>query len=153
MSATTAHDRALHKRPSFRLEGRWRNTLFGIGDLLFLVAVGIVTTLVMHGLHQLGWNFAVTCIVGMTATMLVQMLMAFCAAPLLGSIETMTPSMVIGMVSPMSICTLHMFGCESSGATAIILGACFGAAMFIYVAIYGAKVKRSLCEIYSCRLR
>ncbi|QDV89871.1 hypothetical protein RAS2_09460 [Phycisphaerae bacterium RAS2] len=149
MRVTTAHERKVLSRPSLRVEARWRTILFGIGDLVFLVAVGMIATLVMHGMHQLDWNFAVTCLVGMAAAMLVQMLMAFCAAPLLGSIETMTPSMVVGMVSPMSVCTLHMLGCESNCTVVLVLGAGFGMAMFILVTIYGAMVKRSLSQSYS----
>jgi len=148
MSAATAHGREVRSRPSSGALSRWRTLLFGTGDLLFLVAVGMVATLVMHGLHQLGWNFAVTCLVGMVASMLVQMLMAFCAAPLLGSIETMIPSMVVGMVSPMSVCTLHLFGREPDCMVALGGGALFGAAMFVFVEVFGAIVRRSLRQQY-----
>ncbi|MBA5868171.1 MAG: hypothetical protein GDA67_15870 [Nitrospira sp. CR1.3] len=148
MKATTAHDRDIVCRPLWRTKARWRTILFAIGDLLFLVAVGMVTTLVMHGMHQLGWNFAATCIVGMAAAMLVQMLMAFCAAPLLGSIETMIPSMVVGMVSPMSVCTLHMFGNNPDCMVALVVGGVFGAAMFVFVELYVAVVKRSFRRTY-----
>jgi hypothetical protein len=149
MRVTTAHERNERSGSCLHQEARWRTILFGMGDLLFLVAVGMIATLVMHDMHQLGWNFAVTSLVGMAAAMLVQMLMAFCVAPLLGSIETMTPSMVVGMVSPMSVCTLHMFGCESNCTVALVLGAAFGAAMCILVMIYGAMVKRSLSRSYA----
>lgn len=146
MQGTTAHDRHVEGRPSLPTKARWRPILFGIGDFLFLVTVGMVATLVMHGMHQLGWNFAVTSLVGMAAAMLVQMIMAFCAAPLLGSIETMTPSMVVGMISPMSVCTLHMFGCESNCILALVLGAAVGAVMFVLVAVYGARVRLVLSQ-------
>jgi len=118
---------------------------------LFLIAVGIATTLTMHHMHQLGWNFAVTCITGMAAAMLSQMLMAFCAAPLLGSIETMTPSMVVGMVSPMFICARHMVGVESSVAAAMILGTMSGAGMFVFVTIYAAMFRRFLRRLHATR--
>lgn len=148
MKATTPHDLEVRSQPSLRVEARWRSILFGIGDLLFLVAVGIIATLVMHGMHQLGWNFTLTCVVGMAAAMLVQMLMAFCVAPVLGSIESMTPSMVVGMVSPMSVCTLHMFGNNPDCMVALVVGAVFGAVMFAFVELYGAVVKRSLRREY-----
>ncbi len=125
--------------------------LFRIGDFLFLITVGIITTLTMHFTHQLGWNFIITSVIGMLAAMLVQMLMALCAAPLLGSIETMTPSMVIGMISPMSVCTLHMLGCESKCEVALLLGTLFGAVMFAFVEYYGAVVKRSLQRDFPTR--
>lgn len=148
MRATTTHDHEVRRRPSLRVEARWRTVLFGIGDLLFLVAVGMITTLVMHAMHQLSWNFTMTCVVGMVAAMLVQMLLAFCAAPLLGSIETMTPSMVVGMLSPMSVCTLHLFGREPDCMIALGVGVLFGVAMFAFVEIHGAVVKRSLRRVY-----
>lgn len=127
---------------------RRRAILFALGDCLFLTAVGMIATWVMHGVHQLGWNFASTCVVGMAVAMLVQMLMAFCVAPLLGSIETMTPSMVVGMVSPMAVCTMHMFGHESNAIMALAAGAMFGTAMFAYVEILGARTKQRLRQAY-----
>ena len=149
MNAATAHGREVRSRPSSRALSRWRTILFGTGDFLFLVAVGMVATVVMHGLHELDWNFALTCLVGMVASMLVQMLMAFCASPLLGSIETMTPSMVVGMVSPMSVCTLHLFGREPDCMVALAGGALFGAAMFVFVEVFGVLVRRSLRQKYT----
>lgn len=151
MTTTAGHDRDERSRLLLRPNARWRAILFGIGDLLFLVAVGMVATVSMHGMHQLGWNFAVTSVVGMVAAMLVQMLMAFCIAPLLGSIESMTPSMVVGMISPMSVCTLHMVGHESDCMVALLIGAIVGAAMFAFVEVYGAIVKRSLRRAYPAK--
>jgi len=134
-----------------RPRGNLRALLFKTGDLLFLAAVGIFTTLTMHGMHQFGWNLAITCLAGMVAAMVVQMLMAFCIAPLLGSIETMTPSMVIGMISPMSVCTLHMFGCDSDCMIAMLAGAGSGAIMYTFVEFYAARVRRTLARAYPTR--
>lgn len=124
------------------------DSLFRLGDAVFLVTVGMVATVVMHGTHQLEWNFALTCILGMAAAMAVQMIMALCIAPVLGSIESMTPSMVVGMLSPMSVCTLHMLGREPDCMFATAAGAMFGAAMFAFLELYGAKVRRSLRQTY-----
>lgn len=151
MRTTTVTDLEKRSRLFSRPDARSRATLFGIGDFFFLIAVGMVATVVMHGMHQLGWNFAVTCTVGMVAAMLVQMLMAFCVAPILGSIESMIPSMVVGMISPMSVCTLHMFGHEPDCMVALVFGAIFGAAMFAFVQFYGATVKRLLRRAYPAR--
>ncbi|MCK6485888.1 MAG: hypothetical protein L6R00_17310 [Phycisphaerae bacterium] len=148
MKTTVAPLRETRIASLARTAHRWRAVLFAFGDFLFLLGVGAVTTLVMHGMHQLGWNFALTCVLGMAVAMLVQMLMAFCAAPLLGSIETMTPSMVVGMVSPMSVCATHMFGRELDHMTATSAGAVFGLAMFAFLQIYGARVKRSFYRLY-----
>lgn len=117
---------------------------FAVGDLVFLIAVGVVSTLVMQGIHHLAWNFAVTIVVGMAAAMVAQMLMAFCVAPLLGSIETMTPSMPIGMAGPMAVCALHVIGHETDLWTAVVVGAIFGGAMFAFVQIYAVQVKWKL---------
>jgi len=108
------------------------------------MTVGMLSTLAMHFIHQTGWNMAISCFVGMAAAMIVQMVLAFCASPILGSIETMTPSMILGMISPMSICALHMIGCGSSVTLALALGAAFGIGMFVFVDLYGAKVRREL---------
>jgi len=151
MSPTTTHECEEGGQFIFQQGKRWRAILFGIGDLLFLVAVGMVTTVVMHGMHQFGWNFTLTCVVGMAAAMLVQMLMAFCIAPLLGSIESMIPSMVVGMISPMSVCTLHMFGREPDCMVAVVFGGIFGGAMFAFIELYGARVRRSLHQAYPAK--
>lgn len=121
-----------------------RTRLFLMGDALFLVVVGIVSTVTMHRMHQLGWGFAITCIVGMCAAMAAQMLLAWCVAPLLGSIEAMTPSMVVGMISPMSVCTLHMLGHEPHAATAATLGSLSGLAVFVFVVVYARSCTRKL---------
>jgi len=115
-----------------------------MGDLLFLIVVGMLATLAMHLVHQAGWNMVISCLVGMVAAMTVQMVLAFCASPILGSIETMTPSMIVGMISPMSICALHMIGCGSSATLALALGAAFGVGTFVFVEFYGARVRREL---------
>lgn len=127
---------------------RCRAILFTIGDCLFLIAVGMITTLVMQIVHRLGWNLAPTCIVGMAAAMLVQMLMAVCATPLLGPIESVTPSMVVGMLSPMVVCLMHMVGHETSPTTAIAAGAVFGAIMSGYIVILGIRTRQQLRQAY-----
>lgn len=143
--------KAQHGHPETGTEEAGASTnsiLFAVGDFVFLISVGIVATLVMHGMHQLGWNFALTCLAGMAAAMLVQMLMAFCVAPLLGSIESMTPSMAVGMIAPMSVCTLHLFGREPDCMVALAFGAFFGVMIFAFLVIYGAAVHRSLRRAY-----
>lgn len=126
-----------------------RANLLKAGDLGFLIVVGIASTLTMHAIHELNWSFALACIVGMAAAMAVQMVLAFCVAPVLGSIEGMTPSMVVGMISPMSVCTLHLFGHEPTHGVTLVVGAVFGAGMFAFVEYYGARVKRRLGGISS----
>jgi len=111
--------------------------LFLWGDLAVLVLVGVVATLAMHCTHRLGWPFVATTVLGMVAAMIAQMLLAFAVSPLLGSIESMVPSMVVGMTSPMVVCTLHLLGCESTWPMALAIGTIFGAGTQLYVRLYG----------------
>jgi len=127
---------------------RLQSILFGIGDCLFLVFVGAVTTVAMHLLHKLEWNFALTCFVGMLLAMAVQMLLALAVAPLLGSIESMVPSMVLAMLSPMSVCAAHLVGCELSWLACAALGAAFGLGMFLFIQTHGFFYRRSLCRTF-----
>jgi len=122
--------------------------LFAAGDCLFLIAVGVASTLVMHATHQLRWPFAVAGVLGMIAAMAVQTLMAYAVAPLLGSIESMVPSMVVGMISPLSVCALHGFGHEPGHAAAFAAGTVGGVAMCVFVRAYGTRVRRTLGQAY-----
>lgn len=120
-------------------EGRFRRShgiLFFFADFVFLVLASVGATLAMHMIHMLEWPFVLTSLIGMVAAMLVQTAMAFAAAPLLGSIETMVPSMIGAMLSPMSICLLHLFGCESTWMMAVVAGSGFGIATFAVIQLY-----------------
>jgi len=121
-------------------------SLFLVTDLVFLILVGVAATLTMHLIHQLGWAFIPMCVTGMIAAMLVQTLMAFAAAPLLGSIESMVPSMIVGMVSPMTICVLHLFGCESTWALAAAIGSAFAVVTFTFIQLYARSFRDSLAR-------
>lgn len=121
-----------------------RSALFFVADLIFLVAAGIVATAVMHVIHQMSWSFVLMSLCGMLGAMLAQMLLAFIVSPLLGSIESMVPSMIVGMTSPMTICVLHLFGCESSWPMAATIGAAFGVSMFIFVQAYKRRCQRNM---------
>lgn len=117
---------------------------YAIGDFVFLVAAGVVATLVMHSVHELEWPFLVCMSVGMIGGMAAQMLMAWCVAPLLGSIESMVPSMLVGMISPMSICFLHLVGLEPMGMSSAAIGAVFGIGLFVFVRLYGRACRQRL---------
>jgi hypothetical protein len=123
-----------------------RAFLFFVSDLAFLVLAGIAATLTMHLIHQLEWHFIPTCVIGMIAAMLVQMLMAFAVAPLLGSIESMVPSMIVAMVSPMTICVLHLFGCESTWVLAAAIGSVFAVITFTFIQFYARSCRDVLAR-------
>lgn len=147
-ASRNSKEQATYAEPACSRRPTSRARLFKMGDLLFLIVVGMLATLAMHLVHQAGWTMVISCLVGMVAAMTVQMVLAFCASPILGSIETMTPSMILGMISPMSICALHMIGCGSSVTLALALGAAFGIGMFVFVDLYSAKVRRLLMETH-----
>ena len=127
---------------------RWRSAAFAIGDGIFLTLIGAATTAAMHMMHELGWSFVPACLVGMAVAMIGQTLLSWFAAPLLGSIESMAPSMVVGMLAPMSVCTLHLLGCQPGPWSCIALGATLGAGMFLFVQWYGAAYRRSLRRVF-----
>lgn len=127
---------------------RLRSILFGVGDCLFLMLAGAAATLATHLVHRVDWGFAITCLAGMSAAMAVQALLAISVAPILGSIEAMTPSMVVAMASSMSECALHVIKRELSWPGSCGLGAAVGACTFVFVVAYGAACKRSLRRAY-----
>lgn len=126
---------------------RLRSMMFDVGDCLFLTLAGTLAVAAMRLVHELGWGFAITCVFGMGSAMAVQMLLAFCVSPILGSIETMTPSMVVAMASSMSQCALRLFGFELSWPASCGVGATVGAGMFVFVVAYGDVCKRSLRRV------
>ena len=121
-----------------------RCLLFFVADLVFLVLAGIAANMTMHLVHQLEWPFIPTSLFGMMAAMLVQTLMAFAVAPLLGSIESMVPSMIVAMLSPMTICLLHLFGCESSWTIAVGIGVAFALGTFTWIQLYARSSRHAL---------
>lgn len=151
MRKASIRPNAAHERDEPHGPRRFQSLLFAAGDLAFLVAVGAVTTTGMHWLHRLEWDFLATCMLGMILAMLAQMLMAWSAAPLLGSIETMLPSMVVAMVSPMLVCSAHLMGCPVNWPECAALGAAFGVAVFIFIQAWGRAYRRSLSRAFLCR--
>lgn len=130
---------------------RLRSIMYDVGDCQFLVIVGILVIVATRLIHELGWGFAITCGAGMAAAMAVQAMLAFSVAPILGSIETMTSSMVVAMATSMSVCGLHLIGRELSWPGYCGLGAAVGAGMFIFVVTYGRACKKSLRRAFSGR--
>lgn len=129
---------------------RLRLALFLFGDALFLLLVSVVATTLMHLVHELGWNLAFTLVCGMAVAMLVQMLLAFGAAPILGSIESMVPSMVVAMISPMSICTLDLFGFQLHWQESVLAGAVVGLIVFGLIQVHGFMCRRWLRRAFPC---
>jgi hypothetical protein len=96
----------------------------------------------MHMAHMTEWGFAVEVAIGMVVAMLVQVILTWLAAPLLGSIESMTPSMLLAMIAPMAVCLLHGSGCVLTWAAAMWYGAAAGVLASLLLALYGASCRR-----------
>jgi hypothetical protein len=126
---------------------RWLRLAFAVGDSLFLTLIGLQAALVMYAVNRAGWAFPIGSIAGMAAAMGVQMFLAFAVAPLLGSIESMTPSMVVAMVSPMVVDGLAMMGPPPAPMECAGLGAGFGLLMAVLVQVYGVACRRRLRRI------
>lgn len=112
-----------------------------IGDLLFLTLVGAATLAAMHLAHMSEWGFVVEMVIGMGIAMLVQLGLAWLAAPLLGSIETMVPSMLVGMLAPMSLCLLHASGCVLTWRETLGMGAASGVLAMALLGLYGVSCR------------
>ncbi|MEK7711001.1 MAG: hypothetical protein AAB341_03810 [Planctomycetota bacterium] len=130
-------------RTSLNIRTRLRPILFSVGDCVFLLVIGAVAAMVMRLIDSLAWNAVLTWVVGMALAMLAQTILAFAAAPLLGSIETMVPSMVLTMLCPMALDLLEMIGADLGWSWSIGFGAGLGFAMFLFVEIYGVRCRKS----------
>ena len=128
---------------------RWRSLAFAVGDGLFLLLVGVVTTAVMHLMHSLNWNLALTLICGMIVAMAVQVILAMSVAPVLGSIESMIPSMVVAMISPMIVCAFDLAGFHLTLKDAVALGGVVSVGVFLFVEFYAFLCRRLYCRAYS----
>lgn len=123
------------------LRRRGRTIGIAIGDLLFLTIVGAATLAAMHLAHMSEWGFVVEMAIGMGVAMLVQLGLAWLAAPMLGSIETMVPSMLVGMLAPMSLCLLHAGGCVLTWGEALGMGAASGVLAMALLCLYGTSCR------------
>lgn len=128
-----------------------RFVLFAVGDCVFLALVGVAAVEASRVVHQLEWGLVVTCVLSMGAAMVLQALLAFCAAPILGSIECMVPSMVVAMVGSMSVCACHMAGYEFGFLGSLGLGAAFGMSMFLLIEAYGAVCRKLTRRVFPSR--
>ncbi len=129
---------------------RQRLIVFGIGDCLFLCLVGGAAAVAMHLAHQLSLGFMFTWIIGMAAAMVLQTLLACLAAPILGTIESMIPSMIVAMASSMLVCAFHLMGGEGLSES-LAAGGSLGLGMFLFVEVHGAACKKSLHWIFPDR--
>ena len=126
----------------------FRTLAFAAADLLFLLLVATASTAAMHAFHEFHWNLAVTIPLGMVAAMAVQTLLAIAISPILGSIESMVPSMLVAMTSPMVICALDLLGLSVPWWGCLGLGAAVGGLIYIAVQCYAWSCRRRLNRLY-----
>jgi hypothetical protein len=130
---------------------RQRLIVFRIGDCLFLCLVGGAAALAMHLAHQLNWGFVPTWIIGMSMAMALQAFLACLAAPILGTIESMIPSMIVAMASSMLVCALHLMMGEEGLSESLAGGGLLGLGLFFFVEAYDAACKKSLHRFFPGR--
>ena len=139
-----AHD-ADAPQPNLRL----RQVSFALGDCIFLMTVGVLAAAAMLFADTFECNGVLRSFAGMALAMLVQTLLALIVAPLLGSIETMTPSMVVAMGTPMILEAWGMLGLELAERTALPLGAALGLFAFLLLELYGVRCRTYFQRTYS----
>ena len=121
-----------------------RVVAFAAGDLMFMIGVTATAAAAANIAHQPEWGMAVGVVVGMSLAMLAQTTLAFAVAPVLGSIDSMVPSMVAAMAGSTAVCVLHVVGWEPTSTVALKVGAGFGVVVFGFVKAYGWSYRRSL---------
>ena len=124
--------------------------LFFIGDYLAGMLIGIATTLAVRVLVWPGMDMVLAMLLGMAIGTVVHLLLGFLLAPLVGMFETMVPASLIGMYGGM------LFGMRDSMAagsltlaSAIIVGAIFGAVVVLGVKVYNRVLRGAVFEARS----
>lgn len=148
---TTARPHAIVPNPSPRAlkpHRALRSAAFAIADCAFLGLVGAISLIAMHAAHMLEWPFLVEMLIGMIVAMVAQIALAWLVAPLLGSIESMTPSMLVAMIAPMAVCLGHAMGSELEWPACLIAGFAAGVLALCVLSLYGAHCRRMLADAW-----
>ena len=121
--------------------------LFAIGDAALLVIVAVAGTWVMHRVHETGVGFLAAVLLGMSAAMIVQIVLAVVASPLLGSIESMVPSAVVGMTVPGLVCAAALVGAGWHRSTLLATAALFALAFSAWLKLYAWRCRRRFARM------
>jgi HAMP domain-containing protein len=132
-----------------------RSLIFSCGDFLFLILVGAIASLMMYLVHSLMmqivysriWHLVLSLFVGMSLAMIIQTLLALGVAPILGSIESAVPSMVVAMIVPMVICLAEVVGISVSRSGALLMGTAGGIGILILIKAYDRNC-RKFCSAF-----
>lgn len=116
--------------------------LFSIGDYLAGMLIGIATTLAVRAIIWPGMDMVLGMLIGLALGTVVHLVLGLLLAPVVGMFETMVPASFIGMYGGM------LFGMRDSMAagshtlaSAVVVGAIFGAVIVLGVKVYN----RVLC--------
>ena len=152
MKESTAKVRSKEAVRSGQQQKRLRLLMFIFGDGLFLILLGVAASLTMYLVHSLMtylfdsrvWILVLSLVFGMSLAMIFQNLLAFAVAPILGSIESMVPSMVVAIIVPVLFCSLALVGINVNRSGAVALGAAGGISIFIFIKAYAWRCRKSL---------
>ena len=133
--------------------GGRRSLIFSCGDFLFLILVGAIASLMMYLVHSLMmqvvysriWHLVLSLFVGMSLAMIIQTLLALGVAPILGSIESAVPSMVVAMIVPMVICLAEVVGISVTRSGALLIGTAGGIGILILIKAYDRNCRKFCC--------
>lgn len=124
---------------AIRFLRRWA---FSVGDALLQVAISLSTSAVMYWIHTLDIPFLLATLAGMLAAMTLQTGMAVAISPLLGSIESMVASMVLGMLAPMVVCAAHLAGVRVSLESSLIIATVTAVLFQLYLHQHDRRCRR-----------
>lgn len=127
------------------------SALFAVGDAALLVAVATSGTWVMHLAHETGIGFLLAALLGMSVAMLVQVMLAVIVSPLLGSIESMVPSAVVGMTVPALVCVVALLGVGWHRPTLLAAAALLAVAFSLWLKLYARRCRRRFARLSSGR--
>lgn len=125
--------------------------LFAVGDAALLLAVAVAGTWVMHRVHETGSGFLAAVLLGMSAATIVQIVLAVTVSPLLGSIESMVPSALVGMTIPALVCAAVLLGAGWHRSTLLATAALFALAFSAWLKVYAWRCRRRFAALSASR--
>ena len=123
------------------------SVLFAVGDAALLVTVAVAGTWVMHRVHETGVGFLAAVLLGTSAATIVQIVLAIAVAPLLGSIESMVPSALVGMTTPALVCAAALLGAGWHRPTLLAVAALVALAFSAWLKVYAWRCRRRFARL------
>lgn len=123
-----------------------RSFAFLAGDLALYVVLGIEAAFSMHLAHEHVAGVMAATLSGMVLGMLVATGTAFMFRPLLGSIETTVPAMIVGMAGGAVVCLFMLTVGTPTANLVVRLGVGGGMLTFGWIAAFGSGCRRRLAR-------